>query len=205
MIWVLDAGHGINQKGKRSPEFIHQGEKIRFYEWASNWDLVNRVIAYLDYYNFTDYHDLNPNPLIKGSSLSWRLRELSKIKGKKVLVSFHSNAFGDNVFTSPRGMETFYYPQDYISKELALRLHFPIVEKFGFRDRGIKKKGFRILQGDCPSILLEILFYTNKKDLELLMNNQFRDKLCKHIAEQIIDLSKDADFLKTMDQWQKIV
>ena len=59
-------------------------------------------------------------------------------------------------------------------------------------NRRVKQAGFIVLKkSKMPSVLLELRYMTNKKDIKLLKNQLFQDKLEELIAKLIMEYEKD--------------
>lgn len=81
------------------------------------------------------------------------------------------------------------------SRELARTVQSHLSSYANKNDRGVKRAPFIVLIGaNAPSILVELGFMSNKNDEELLLNQEYRRKLAKAIAEAI------ESYIKTIDQ-----
>ena len=96
----LDAGHGIEEKGKESPDGTYR-------EHEFNLDMAYKMKAILEYHgaNVTltrkDEHQLGKTG---DPDLSARVKIANSIKDLNLFVSIHSNAFGSGKeWTSPNG------------------------------------------------------------------------------------------------------
>ena len=59
-------------------------------------------------------------------------------------------------------------------------------------NNGIKRAGFFVLKGvKMPSILLEIGYLSNKKELSNILNQKFQEDLAKIIAKSIIEYENE--------------
>ncbi|MEM6753094.1 MAG: N-acetylmuramoyl-L-alanine amidase [Cyanobacteria bacterium P01_C01_bin.38] len=96
-------------------------------------------------------------------SLMQRARKANQF-GTDYFVSIHFNAF-----SSPKanGSEVFVYDYRSAARPLAQSVLSNIVS-LGFRDRGVKKARFRVLELTAmPAILIECCFITSDKDMKL--------------------------------------
>jgi len=167
---VLDYGHGIDTPGKRC---------MGFEEWKFNRDVGKRVETLLERAGI-DYHVLVDEDVDIG--LRTRVERAKNVR-HDLLISIHGNAFHD---TSVEGIETFYYSQKgRIAAEIFQR---HLIDKLGWKDRGIKKANFYIIKKTPkPAILLELGFYTNESERILMSSN-----LCQNLmAEAIVEAIKE--------------
>ena len=82
---LIDAGHGIDTPGKRSPNGV-------FKEWAWNKDVAEKIVETLQY---KGYDALLINPEEKDISLSERANRANKHGKDSIFVSIHCNALGN--------------------------------------------------------------------------------------------------------------
>lgn len=173
---MLDAGHGKNTAGKRTPD-----DSMREFEY-------NSVVAQIAKELFLEYeevqvdfaHDLSG---IIDVSLSNRVQKANKWSSD-IYISIHANTSGD-AWSNAVGIETFHHPNaSNASKTLAKEVHGKLIQKTKRRDRGVKQANFQVLrETNMPSILVEGGFMTNKEEAQLLKSLYYR-KLC---AEAIVE------------------
>ncbi|RFU63902.1 N-acetylmuramoyl-L-alanine amidase [Peribacillus glennii] len=165
---MLDAGHGYQTPGKRSPDGMKE------------YDFNRAVAAYaklfLDkhkgvevYFSHSDKEDV---PLHKRAALANSI-------GVDIFISIHANAFGDGTWNNACGIETFVHtskPKQAIS--LAKKIQSTVTAMTGLPDRGVKTANFQVLrETKCPAVLVECGFMTNRQEAKLLQSNHYR-KLC---------------------------
>ena len=180
---ILDNGHGIKTKGKRSPV---QPDGSQLFEFEFNRDIVRRIAQRLSGMGWR-YYVLVPE--IEDVPLSERCRrvnDLHRVYPSSFLVSVHANAGGGTgweVFTS-RGQTESDKLADIFYKEAQRKLS-------GFRMRKDTTDGdydkeaqFYILKHTtCPAVLTENLFMDNPKDLEFIMSESGRKTIAEiHIS-----------------------
>lgn len=108
--------------------------------------------------------------------------------GVKAFISLHNNAFDK---ASANGFETFRYSSGKAhDRSLQNAVHDSIMRFLrghGITDRGKKSKNLGVLRtsNNIPSILIEYLFLTNKKEASLLNQASFKDGLAKATAEGV--------------------
>lgn len=173
---MLDAGHGHNTPGKRSPD----GMK----EFEFNLAVANHAKALLDgYENTTVYFAHDPSGKID-VPLSTRTDRANQLN-VDAFVSIHANAFGNGGWNAATGIETFVYktkPQK--AYELAIKIQNNLLRASGLPNRGVKTADFHVLrETHMDSVLAECGFMTNKTDLNKLKSESYR----KAAAQAIVD------------------
>lgn len=184
---ILDAGHASVTAGKRSAD----GSLL---EWEFNNNMQYRLKKRLEQLGFTVYL-VNPNPE-KGAEVTLAQRcKLANNYWEKLgkpnclYVSLHANAASA---TSARGVEVFTSvncsSKSTKAAEKVCKAIFNDIYAFdkGFKNRGVKKNNFYVVKHtNCPAILIEYAFYSNKEDLALLKNKRttFCEATLKGICE----------------------
>lgn len=171
---MLDAGHGYNTQGKRSPDGMR--------EYEFNRAVANYAKSVLDgYENTTVYFahsDSADVPLVTRTN---RANELKV----DVFVSIHANAFGAGGWDSASGIETFVYtskPKE--AYDLAIKVQNNLLRASGLPNRGVKTANFHVLrETHMTAILAECGFMTNKTDQSKLKSESYR----KAAAEAIVN------------------
>ena len=177
-IILFDNGHGQETPGKRSPLW-KDGRQL--FEWEFNRDMVRRIILKCDH---TGIRAVKLVPETFDVSLEERCKRANlwydRCNGNCVVVSIHANAGGGTgfeVYTSPGQTKA-----DPIATKLIEQLQkdFPEIKirKDVADGDPDKEAGFYILKHTkAPAILAENLFMDNEADCQLLMAEDFRDKL----------------------------
>ena len=177
-VYLFDNGHGEETPGKRSPVW-KDGRQL--FEWEFNRDMVARII--LKCYH-AGIKAVNLVPETFDVPLAERCKRANlwydRCKGNCVVVSVHANAGGGSgfeVFTSPGETQA-----DPIATKLIKQLQqdFPKIKMRTDLADGDpdKEAGFYILKHTkAPAILVENLFMDCEKDCQLLLSDDFRDKL----------------------------
>ena len=191
IVVILDAGHGSDTDGKRSPIW---GDGAQLMEWEFNRDIVRRIAEKLDnlpipYLEFP-YVILVPED--EDVSLSERCNRANQIYHESdknaYLVSIHANAGGGTgweCFTSVGDT-----PADPIAQVFCkeakkafpeFRMRFDSVD--GDWD---KEAQFYILKNtDCPAILTENFFMDTESDCRYIMSEEGRDSIAQMHVEAI--------------------
>lgn len=175
---MLDAGHGFNVPGKRSPDGMQEYE-------------FNRVAAsyakqFLEtYQNVTVYFAHSDE---KDVPIKERTDSANRIN-VDAYVSIHANAYG-TTWNDARGIETYVYPtRPSESVELAQKIQNHLILATGLRNRGVKTADFHVLrETNMTAVLIECGFMTNQEEARLLRSDAYRktcaDAIVKGIAEQ---------------------
>lgn len=177
-IILFDNGHGQETPGKRSPLW-KDGRQL--FEWEFNRDMVRRIILKCDHAGIRavklvpETFDVSLEERCKRANLWY-----DRCNGNCIVVSIHANAGGGTgfeVYTSPGQTKA-----DPIATKLIEQLQkdFPEIKMRKDIADGDpdKEAGFYILKHTkAPAILAENLFMDNEADCQLLMAEDFRDKL----------------------------
>ena len=193
----LDAGHGIDTAGKRSPD----GSLV---EYEFNRDVANRIEDILirhDVEVMSCYSDTD-TPLTQRC-------QMANMFNADYFVSIHANAYGET-WNDANGWEIYVVSKGGKAEELAKKIH-KYSQELELKDRGIKTANFTVLTDtDMPAILIEHGFYTNKEECEKLKDGNFRQKCAiadaKGILEQLgieykeVTDTNVADLVLTIDK-----
>lgn len=153
----LDAGHGINTPGKRTPN----GER----EWSFNNKVTLATIEKLNQYENVQVIRLDDPTGNTDIPLTNRTNK-ANAERVNVLVSIHHNA-NSGVWGAWGGTETYTYKGVYPSTErLAKMIHYRVVKAIGLRDRGLKKADFHMLRAsNMEAVLIEVGFMDSTTDI----------------------------------------
>lgn len=163
---ALDAGHGFDTPGKRSPDGMKEYE-------------FNRVVAHhmkteLETYEgvevFFTHDDKRDVPLVERTNRANKL-------GATLFISIHADAF-QGVMGTHGGITTFTYSASGIAFNLAQLIQRNLTKTTGLRNRGVKTANFHVLrETKMPSVLIEHGFMDSTTDLPKLKSEEYR-KLC---------------------------
>jgi N-acetylmuramoyl-L-alanine amidase len=173
MLIVIDAGHGPNTPGKRSPDGMR--------EFEFNSAVANAMKTELERYEgvqviFT-HEPSRDVPLKERTDIANALKA-------DLFVSLHADALR-GVMGDHGGITTFVYSKPTM---LAETLQRNLIAATGLRNRGVKTADFHVLrETSMPSVLIEHGFMDSTTDLPKLKSSEYR-KLCgvtnaKSIAE----------------------
>ncbi|MEH6942442.1 N-acetylmuramoyl-L-alanine amidase family protein [Bacillus sp. JJ722] len=162
---VLDAGHGPNTPGKRSPD-----GSLREYQF-------NKRVADVMKLKFSDYEGVQvlfTHSDGRDVPLSERTNAANKW-GANLVVSLHANANAGKM-GSHGGIETFIYTKPSAkSTEVAKAVQSALIKATGLRDRSVKKGNLHMVrEPKAPSILVEYGFMDSYTDLPLLKTDSYR-------------------------------
>jgi len=182
---AIDAGHGSNTAGKRSPDGYREHwinvACASFCDTALKRCGIDTVRVAWDDTNSKDDEDV---------ALATR-QKIVKANGCQVSVSFHANAYG-NGWNDANGVETLIsnkYPAD--SKRLADIVQKLLVQGTKQKNRGVKTQSLAMCNcnamGTKASILVEIGFMTNKAEADLMKTDRFCREQAEEVAHGICD------------------
>ncbi|MEN2468008.1 N-acetylmuramoyl-L-alanine amidase [Ornithinibacillus sp. JPR2-1] len=173
---ALDAGHGMNTPGKRTPD----GER----EWSFNSKVVAAATKYLNEYDNVTVIRLDDPTGKTDVSLTARTNKANSQKAD-ILISYHHNA-NTGQWGNWTGTETYHYPGSSTGLAIAKKIHPAIVRAMGLRDRGIKSANFHMLrESNMPAILIEGGFMDSTIDIKKLRDNSVLDRTGKALADAI--------------------
>lgn len=206
LIILLDGGHGWNTPGKRSP-FPGDHDTTALFENEVNDAMVNKV-------SFGCFnHQVKTflvSPEASDVSLQTRTERInSQVKKFKaqgltpVVMSFHADAFSD---PSVRGSRLYYQQilpgqgsdeihRRAMSKKICDDLSITLDDCVGVGSVKVLPGNFHIIREiDCPGILIELAFMTNKKDLKILKSDAARNQWTENIVLFIVSQLAEFDF-----------
>jgi N-acetylmuramoyl-L-alanine amidase len=171
---LIDAGHGIDTPGKRSPNGV-------FKEWAWNKDVAEKIVETLQY---KGYDVLLINPEEKDISLSERANRANKHGKDSIFVSIHCNASGNGKWMEARRWSIWTTKGQTKSDVLATYIFNEAEKKWG-KDHVRKdmsdgdvdhEKNFTVIYKTiCPAVLIENFFMDNKDDVNFLLSQTGKD------------------------------
>ncbi len=159
----LDAGHGINTPGKRTPS----GER----EWSFNNKVVKAATDRLNQYENVQVIRLDDASGNSDISLTARTNK-ANVEKVALVVSFHHNA-NSGIWGTWGGTETYTLTGSYPETERLGRLiHAKVMGAYGLRDRGLKKADFHMLRvTSMPAVLVEGGFMDSTTDIVKLRDD----------------------------------
>lgn len=174
---VLDAGHGYETPGKRSPA----GER----EWSFNNKVALAAAAKLNSYENVQILRVDDPTGRTDVALKTRTDRANNWKAD-VYVAIHHNALTGK-WGKHSGIETYTmdHPQaNPKSVVLAKEIHPRIVKAMGLQNRGIKRANFHVLRETrMPAILTEGGFMDSTIDIVKLRDDRYLKAQGEAIAE----------------------
>lgn len=191
--YVLDNGHGINTPGKRSPKF---DDGTVLMEGVNNREIVRQLIIAMK------AEDINCIDIVASDSdvsLETRVQRANKQHSIKpcVYLSIHSDANGDGkTWDQASGMSAYTSKGDTgKSDDFAELIIDELQDNFksevkwrteltdGDKD---KEENFYVLKNtNCPAVLLELGFHTNKEEATKMLTADWKHKVVLSIIYAI--------------------
>jgi N-acetylmuramoyl-L-alanine amidase len=177
---VLDAGHGLHTKGKRTPDGEH--------EWSFNNKQLLACQRYLSKYNGVDILRVDDPSGKRDVPLGERTDKSNQFDAD-AYVSFHNNALDDE-WDNHQGMETFsYIGSNPKSEKLQNHIHKHLIKATKNTDRGMKEANFHVLREthNCAAVLCESFFMDSIYDIKKLRDDNYLKETGEAIAKGIVD------------------
>ena len=185
-IVVLDAGHGGKDPGK-----IGVNGSI---ERDINLAIVKKLQIYLEENDIKVvltrqdenglYSDDDTNK--KRSDMEKRCEIINEIK-PDLMVSIHQNSYSSE---GVKGAQVFYYKNSYNGEMIASIIQRHLVEEVD-KNNGRQHKDnniYYILKNvSCPAVLVECGFLSNYSESELLVSEEYQEKLAVAIGNGILE------------------
>lgn len=186
----LDAGHGMNTAGKRTPPYP-DGTQIR--EAEQNYAVMELVKKYLEH-NGVEVVVTNSDKN-KDMPLSERVEKANK-SGADLFVSIHKNAYTGTWQDKAKGIETFVYKKGGKAEKYANNVQKELVADTKMNDRGVKEGNLYVLRKTkMPAILVELGFMDYKPEADQMRDKEWHKKYAKAIVKGIMKAQgKEAKF-----------
>jgi N-acetylmuramoyl-L-alanine amidase len=185
----LDAGHGINTAGNRSPRFGDKKDYMLEYEFNISLCIMlykllkdNKIDVQFSSNDLTDL------PLKERISYIEKTNKANIVKYDSIMISIHTNAHGDGkTFNEADGIEILYNPNNAKDLKLSNTIHKEFLVIPNLKSRGLKYRSNLALLNSLtiPATLIECGFMTNKKDLEKLLSYEYKLNLAHAIVNGI--------------------
>ena len=187
---LIDAGHGIDTPGKRSPDGS-------FLEYLWNREVAEMTYSLLEENGFdVDYVVTETNDIPLKTRVR-RINEVCSLIGAHnvLLLSIHSNASGNGKdWMNAKGWSA-YTTKGRTRSDIAAKCLYDAFEE-EFKERKIRRdlqdgdpdweEDFYILKKtSCPAVLLENFFYDNKEECFWLMNEVNKRRIAKAILKGV--------------------
>lgn len=187
---LLDAGHGIDTLGKRSPDGA-------FLEYKWNREIAELTYTLLGEYGFdvdlvvTETNDIPLKTRVR------RINEVCSLHGSQnvLLLSIHANAAGNGAtWMNAKGWSAYTTKGKTKSDIVASCLYDAFEEEFKERvirrdmsdgDPDWEEDFYIIKKTSCPAVLLENFFYDNKEECSFLLMEQTKTRIAKAIVKGV--------------------
>jgi len=200
MLVLLDAGHGgmINGKyqtaGKRSPVW---SDLPQLFEGEQNRKIVSLIKKKLTSKGINYYDVVDSETDVPLTVRVKRANDQYAIHKEAIYISIHADAHGDGkVGTEANGVSVWSSKGETKSDPLAesalinLSARLPL-HKFRKDTRdgdGDQESDFYVLhKTNCPAILCELGFMTNRKECQIMQTDKFIEAAAEAIVETIIN------------------
>lgn len=169
---MLDAGHGPETPGKRSPD----GTIREFHFNAAVADEVKKLLMAKGMHILFSHQNDKDVPLAERITLANQLQV-------HAFISIHANAFGAE-WNTANGIETYVYPKASAdSVTLAHLIQPALVLACNRKNRGVKTANFAVLrETKMPAILIECGFMTHREEADLLKQRTYQVQCAEAIA-----------------------
>lgn len=185
MILLLDNGHGSNTPGKCSPD-----RRLLEYQWAR--EMVERIANKARALGITT-EIITPETI--DISLKERCRRVNSIcakhgKSNCVLISVHINAAPGTGWSNATGFCSYVAPNASTNSKRFAAMLWEAANAAGLRgNRSVPAckywvGNFAIIRDtNCPAVLTENLFMTNRAEVDYLLSEQGKETIANyHIA-----------------------
>ena len=189
---LLDAGHGINTKGKSSPD-------CALLEWRYNREIAAAIAQGLV---LRGYDAQVIVPELEDVPLKERVERVNKLAmtyglADTLLLSIHVNAAGNgNQWMTARGWSAYTFPGHSESDEiadclyLAAEKHLPgqkIRTDYSDGDPDLESSFYVLKHTLCPAVLTENLFMDNQEDCRFLLSSKGRQAIINLHIDGLIE------------------
>lgn len=192
---LIDAGHGIDTPGKRSPDGS-------FLEYLWNRQIADLVIARLVSRGVDASLVVTETNDISLRTRAMRVNRICDQVGAQnvLLVSIHSNAAGNgSAWMDAKGWSCYTSKGKTKSDQVAECLYDAFEEEF--QDRKIRRdmsdgdrdweENFYVLQkSKCPVVLLENFFYDNREECAWMLQEETKRRIASAAVKGIIKYIK---------------
>lgn len=169
---LLDAGHGVNTPGKRSPD-----GRLREYAWAR--EIAERLENALKERGYDverivkEETDTPINERVKRANAICNRLGSSNV----LLISIHINAAANSGWHNARGWSAWVAPNASSNSKRLAKCLYEAADKAGYRgNRSVPATKYWvgnygiIRDTKCPAVLTENLFQDNMEDVDILMS-----------------------------------
>lgn len=192
---LIDCGHNHSDTWQKMSPIRKDG--TRFYEFQSNRTIAKMIVQELRKLGIAYEFIVNPDDK-SDMSMEKRVSIANNIaikegKSNVLYLSLHSDAYGDGNtwYDDIRGFSIYTSKGKTKSDEYANKFlkHYTQLLSGKTKNRGVKEENFYVLKHTiCPAILIENLFYTSHRDLEILDSDEGRRLIVQAIVDSIREI-----------------
>lgn len=197
MIILVDNGHGINTKGKRSPDG-------RLMEYAYARDVAKEIVNRLTRLGYDARRIVTEETDVPLQKRVLRVNQVCQIAGSRnvLMVSVHCNAAppDDGKWHNARGWEAYTSPGRTAGDRLADCLYasarnnlpniFHIRMDMTDGDADKEARFYMLTQTWCAAVLTENLFQDNRHDVDYLLSEDGFNAIVQLHVDGIVDYIK---------------
>lgn len=178
---AIDAGHGPQTAGKRSPD-----GSLREFQFNHAVALYLREL--LQQYGKVETLMVHAEDGSRDVPLKERTDKANQWRAD-IYLSIHANASGSS-WSTAEGIETYIHPlSSAASLRLAQAVQRQLVKLTGRRDRGVKQANFHVLRETAmPAILVECGFMTHLEEARLLQTDGYRRQCAQALAAGVAEV-----------------
>lgn len=202
MIVLIDNGHGIDTKGKCSPDALKgmTGSPLFFREYAWAREVAQSCCDVLQARGIQAWLLVPEENDITLQIRTRRVNDFCRRYGKEnvLLVSIHNNAAGDgsrwmnargwSIFTS-NGVTDSDYLADAILQEAFKEFKAPLSvrkKRDKYLERDFEENFYILANTQCPAVLVENFFQDNRNDVQYLLSDRGKGS-CIHVITKGIE------------------
>lgn len=187
---LIDAGHGIDTPGKRSPDGA-------FLEYLFNRSIAEKVYSVLEEQGWDVDLVVNETNDVALKTRVRRVNDVCRLVGSHnvLLLSIHSNAAGNGKnWMDAQGFECYTTKGKTRSDIAAQGMYAAFSEVFPGRrmrmdlsdgDKDKESDFYIIRHTSCPAVLLECFFYDNKEECRWLLKEETHWEIARAIVKGI--------------------
>ena len=179
-IIIIDAGHGGTEPGS-----VKQGIQEKDINLQIALQLQKRLEA-------KGYKVVMTRDDDTAISLKNRAKLANQAKGD-LLISIHQNSFRD---ASVHGIEVYYNSDKTTNdQQLAQMIQESLINETGAKNRGIHSDNGLVVTRETimPAVLVETAFISNDDELDLIMSDDYQNKVVKGIVVGIEEFLNELD------------
>lgn len=186
---ILDAGHGAETPGKRSPKC---SDGSQFFEWLFTRKLSRAIKQECDKLGIrcirANVDDSDPGLTARANNINRIVREESELGNSSLMISLHGNAAGNgSKWANAKGWEVYSTVGTTNSDKFAKIMCEQFKKIFPDRKlRGHKEKNFTVIyKTACPCVLTENFFYDNEEECNFIRSRDGFTRIVKLHVESI--------------------